>query len=195
MNKIISITIVVAAILLLASQASAVPPLDKLTAWDKDPAAFEHGIALDIDGETWYFAGPGSVSPPVSDIPGHTWVQTGPNQVVGRHYNVGPYNASTNNHELSWWAPGEPDGVLLYKVDGIMAPKNDSLDVEYAAHLKKKGYVHFHELVNTSGDEHPTMVVYLKHTAVRFFIFNPPMVAIPHDVTPGIDYYFRPNWT
>lgn len=193
MNKIISITVVVAAILLLASQASAAPT------WDKDPAAFEHGIAFDmIDGEPgpWYFAGPGSVDN-ARDIPGHTWVQTGPNQVVGRHYNVGPYNNSVNpeNYDMSWWAPEEPDGVLLYKVKGIIAPTNDSLDAEYAAHLKKKGYVHFHELVNASGDEHPTMVVYLKHTAVRSFVFHPPMVAMAHDVTPGIDFDFMPNWT
>ncbi len=184
MNKIISITIVVAAILLLASQASAAPT------WDKDPAAFEHGIALDIDGENWYFAGPGSVDPAVSDVPGHTWVQTGPYQVVGRHYNVGPFAAAGN----PWWASEEPYGVLLYKVDGIIAPSPTEIDEEYEAHLKKKGYVHVHELVNASGDESPDMVVYLKHTAVRSFVFNPPMVAIPHDVTPGIDFEFMPNW-
>ena len=186
MNKIISITIVVAAILLLASQASAAPT------WDKDPAAFEHGIALDIDGETWYFAGPGSIDPPenVTDVPGHTWVQTGPYQVVGRHYNVGPYAAGN----APWWAPGEPYGVLLYKVDGIIALPPDDIDPGYEAHLKKKGYVHFHELVDESGDESLDMVVYLKHTAVRDFFFKPMPVLLGHYVTPGIDFDFMPNW-
>lgn len=184
MNKIISITIVVAAILLLASQASAAPT------WDKDPAAFEHGIALDIDGENWYFAGPGSVDPAVSDVPGHTWVQTGPYQVVGRHYNVGPFGA-----DASWWAPEEPHGVLLYKVDGIIALPPDDLDPGYEAHLKKKGYVHVHELVNaTDMTISEDMAVYLKHTAVRSFVFHPPMVTDDRYVTPGIDFLFMPNW-
>jgi hypothetical protein len=184
MNKIISITVVVAAILLLASQASAAPT------WDKDPAAFEHGIALDIDGETWYFAGPGSVDPAAHDVPGHTWVQTGPYHVVGRHYNVGPFVAAGE----PWWAPEEPYGVLLFKVDGIIAPKDP--DMKYEAHLKKKGYVHRHELVN-GGNEHPEMAVYLKHTAVRHFYFDPQMpmpMRVDHEVTPGIDFDFMPNW-
>ena len=186
MNKIISITIVVAAILLLASQASAAPT------WDKDPAAFVHGIALDIDGENWYFVGVGSVglpdNEPVTDVPGHTWVQTGPNHVVGRHYNVGPYNESTENHELSWWASGEPDGVLLFKVDGIIAPLGLDPNSGYGAHLQKKGYVHVHELVNETNVQNQDIGVYLKHTAVReFYLFD-----VFH-VTPGV-YDFIPNW-
>ena len=175
MNKIISITVVVAAILLLASQASAAPT------WDKDPAAFEHGIALDIDGETWYFAGV-----PVGngyDVPGHTWIQTGPNQVVGRHYNVGGPAPGV------LWAPDEPDGVLLFKVKGIIAPPPEMLDDKYAAHIYKMGYVHFHELVNGDNEENEEMVVYLKHTAVRSFdLFG----TLP--VTPGI-YDFVINWS
>ena len=191
MNKIISITIVVAAILLLASQASAVPPLDKLTAWDKDPAAFEHGIALDINGGTWYFAGY-MVEPGVYDIPGHTWKMAGPDKVVGRHYNVGPYGAT------SWWAANESNGTLLFKVDGIIATEPAMLDQKYAAHLYKTGYVHIHEFVNETGAEYPDednsdypdMVVYLKHTAVKEFdLFGDPLLH----VTPGI-YDFMPNW-
>ena len=183
MNKIISITVVVAAILLLASQASAAPT------WDKDPAAFEHGITLNIDGDELYFKGPGSEMDMDGrhDIPGHTWVQTGPYKVVGRHYNVGPYGADP----LEWWASGEPYGVLLYKVDGIIAPPDGELTDKYAAHLLKKGYVHVHELVYLDGTPYTDNVVYLKHTAVRDFYFTHMM---PHDVTPGIDFEFIPNW-
>jgi hypothetical protein len=187
MNKIISITVVVAAIFLLASQASAAPT------WGKDPAAFEHGIALDIDGETWYFRGPGSVDPAAHDVPGHTWVQTGPYHVVGRHYNVGPFDAAGE----SWWAPGEPYGVLLFKVDGIIAPPPDDLDEKYADHLQKKGYVHVHELIDEDGMMSEEMAVYLKHTAVRHFYFDPQMpmpMQVDHEVTPGIDFEFMPNW-
>jgi hypothetical protein len=61
--------------------------------------------------------------------------------------------------------------------------------------LKKKGYVHFHEFVN-SGGELEDYVIYLKHTAVREFYFNggPAAPGSNHMVTPGIDYNFIPNW-
>ena len=179
MRKFLGLGLFIAFTLLLASPALAAPM------WDRNPKGFMHGIALEIDGETWYFAGPGSVVG-AKDVPGHTWVQTGPYRVKGRHYNIGPGGAQ------SWWALYELDGVLLFMVDGIIAPWT----AEIAERMAARGYVHYHELVNATDDEHPTLVVWLKHTAVRSFWFaSPPMPLLNHTVTPGIDYDFMPNWS
>jgi len=112
--------------------------------------------------------------------------------VKGRHYNVGPLAVAG----APWWATGEPYGVLLYVVDGIIDVPPDELSEERKAWLKSRGYVHIHEFVNGDG-ELKDYVVYLKHTAARSFDFNggPPVPPnVPHPVTPGIDYDFMPNW-
>jgi len=160
--------------------------------WNRNPKGFEHGIKLDIEGEYYYFKGPGS-TPGAIDVPGHTWVQAGHRQVIGRHYNVGPGGAP------SWWAASEPDGVLLYKVHGVFDKPPGNISNEREQWLKSRGYVHVHELVNASNPMNPDgtwneaedLVVYLKHTAVREFDFT--HMAVRH-VTPGIDYDFMPNW-
>ena len=161
--------------------------------WDKNPEDFVHGIALEIDGEYYYFVGPGSVEG-VTDVPGHTWVQDeeDPYQVVGRHYNVGPWMVG----EQPWWATGEPYGVLLFMVHGIIGPPPGELDPKTERKLRKQGYVHFHELVNVgTGEEVEDIVVYLKHIAVRKFYFDGgPMPGLAHYVSPGIDHAFMPNW-
>ncbi len=160
--------------------------------WEKNPKAFLHGIALEIDGETWYFAGPGSVEGSI-DVPGHTWVKTGFNRVKGRHYNVGPWMAPSGT---PWWATGEPYGVLLFMVDGIMDVPPEGLTEEKEQWLKEEGYVHFHELVDADGVENEDVVVYLKHTAVREFYFDggPMAPGSNHNVSQGIDYNFMINW-
>jgi len=182
MKKIVGLGLFVVFMLLLAQPASAAPM------WDKNPEDFMHGIALDIEGETWYFAGPGSVMGAV-DIPGHTWVQTKDRyRVVGRHYNVGPPMAPPGT---PWWASGEPYGVMLFVVHGIIAPWSMEIGEKMAA----KGYVHYHELVDEMGNHHPDLVVWLKHNAVRSFYFDGgPHPELAHDVKPGVDYEFIPNW-
>ncbi len=186
MRRILSVAIIVVLAFVLASPVLAAPT------WDKNPKAFVHGAAVELDGESWYFAGPGSIPPPfnVVDVPGHTWTQDSKNpfKVVGRHYNVGPWMAPPG---APWWATGEPYGVMLFKVDGIIAPWT----WEIAEMMAAKGYVHYHELVDAGGNHHPELVVWLKHTAIRSFDFNGgPMPGAAHDVTPGIDYEFMPNW-
>jgi len=182
MKKVLGLVLLSAFVILLAQTALAAPT------WDKNPEDFMHGIALDIEGETWYFNGPGSVMG-AKDIPGHTWVQTeDPYQVVGRHYNVGPPMVPPGT---PWWATGEPYGVMLFKVHGIIAPWS----MEIAERMAARGYVHDHELVDGSGNEHPYLVVWLKHTAVRSFSFNGgPHPEFAHDVKPGVDYDFLNNW-
>ncbi len=155
--------------------------------WDTNPKHYEHGIAVDLgDGTEWYFAGPGSEMG-VTDVPGHTWKQTGPYRVKGLHYNVGPSPAAG----MPWWATGEPYGALLFVVDGRIAPWT----YEIANKMVKKGYVHYHELVDSTGDEHPNLVVWLKHTAVTDFYFDGgPRPDLGHPVTKGVDYLFMPNY-
>jgi hypothetical protein len=104
-------------ILLTLFALTIIPLASASPAWDKNPKAFIHGLAVNIEGEEYWFKGPGSI-PGAVDVPGHSWVQTGPYRVVGRHYNVGPSAAPAGT---PWWATGEPYGVLLYKVDGIIS--------------------------------------------------------------------------
>jgi hypothetical protein len=63
--------------------------------------------------------------------------------------------------------------------------------------MASEGFVHYHELVNAkTGDEHPTVVAWFKHTAVAAFTLDkaPMPNVIPHKVTPGIDSGFLPNY-
>ena len=150
---------------------------------------FVHGAIINIDGVEYYFAGAPDGAGGAIDVPGHYWVQAGPNQVVGKHYNTGPFGMP------SWWSSDAPDGEYLYQVHGII----DTWSVEKAMSYKKRGYVHRHEFVSVSdGTPHPEKVVWLKHTARTSFTFDGVPVAMnpmlePHAVTPGVDYEFPNN--
>ena len=144
---------------------------------------FMHGIPIDYNGNTYYFAGE-----PVGDgwdVPGHDWVQAGPDHLIGKHYNTGPGGAS------KWWSSDAPDGGLLYTVHGII----DTWSLEKAASYSSRGYYHYHELLSAvDGSEHTTKVVWLKHTAVTSFTLDGgPHPELGHEVTPGIDSEFIPN--
>jgi len=142
---------------------------------------FVHGIAINYDGNTYYFQGE-----PVGDgwdIPGHEWVQAGPDHLRGKHYNTGP------SGESQWWSSDAPDGEFLYHVDAII--DSEALSPEKAASYKARGYVHRHELVDENGDLVPGIGVYLKHTARTSFTLTHGNV---HWVTPGTDHNFIPNW-
>ena len=150
---------------------------------------FVHGIVIDVDGEDYYFAGPADGMGGENDVPGHFWVQAGSRQVVGKHYNTGPFGMS------NWWSSDADDGALLYKVHGII----DTWSIEKAGYYKERGYVHRHEFVSVDGDHefHPSKVIWLKHTAVTSFTLdggpgalNPPY---EHYATPGVDIKFPNN--
>ena len=147
---------------------------------------FVHGPTISVDGEYYYMAGAPDAAGGVTDIPGHYWVQTGPNQLVGKHYNTGPFGAA------SWWSSDAGDGELLWIVHAII----DTWSPEKAQAYADLGYVHYHEMLSVvDGSEHPTKVVWLRHTARTTFTFD----GGPHPefgsrlVTPGVDFAFLPN--
>ena len=172
---------------------------DDFTATESDESAlksaknsgFVHGIEVVIDGELYYFDGAPDGEDGAFDIPGHSWVKAGKNKFVGKHYNTGPVGAK------QWWSSDAPDGALLYKVKCII----DTWTPEKAEYYASRGYVHYHEFISDVDETlHPTMVPWLKHTAVTSFTFDGgpvpgnPMLD-PHDVTPGIDWMFPNNYS
>ena len=148
---------------------------------------FTHGIMINVDGIEYYLAGAPDGPNGEFDIPGHYWVKASHGQLVGKHYNTGPFGAP------QWWSSDAPDGEYLYKVHGII----DTWTMEKAEMYASKGYVHYHELITVADQTpHPDKVVWLKHTARTFFTLDggphPPVPGIV--VTPGVDYNFLPNW-
>ena len=145
---------------------------------------FTHAPVINVDGVDYFMAGAPDGPDGATDIPGHEWVLAGPNQVVGKHFNTGPFGAS------QWWTSDAPDGEYLYKVHGII----DTWSLEQAESYAARGYVHYHELLRVSdGAEHPTKVVWLRHTARTSFTLNGgPHPEFYHEVTPGVDYDFIP---
>lgn len=146
---------------------------------------FVHGIVVNVDGVDYYLAGPPDGPNGATDIPGHYWVQAGPNQLVGKHFNEGPFGAS------QWWSSDAPDGELLYIVHAII----DTWSPEKAEAYAARGYIHYHELVSvTDGSLHPDKVVWLRHTARTSFTLNGgPHPELSHAVSPGLDLEFIPN--
>jgi selenium-binding protein 1 len=146
---------------------------------------FVHGIVINVDGEDYYLAGAPDGPNGATDIPGHYWVHGNSNQLVGKHYNTGPFGAP------QWWSSDADDGELLYIVHAII----DTWSMEKAENYASEGYVHYHELVKVSdGTLHPNKVVWLKHIArTSFTLDGGPHPELSHEVTPGIDYEFVPN--
>jgi selenium-binding protein 1 len=142
---------------------------------------------INVDGEDYNLAGMPDGPDGATDVPGHYWNQAGPDQLVGKHYNTGPFGAP------QWWSSDAPDGELLYVVHGII----DSWSEEKAAAYASKGYVHYHPLRRVAdGKMHLDKVVWLKHTARTSFTLDTKMhPENTHEVTPGVDYEFINNWT
>lgn len=173
----ISLPIMIAAVL-LTSILTITPAVES--------RGFIHGIVINVDGEDYYLSGPPDGPDGAKDVPGHYWVMAGPNQLVGKHYNTGPFGVP------KWWSSDAQDGELLYIVHAVI----DTWSPEKAERYAGRGYVHYHELVKVSDETlHPTKVVWLKHTARTFFTLDGgPHPELAHYVTPGVDYEFIPNW-
>ena len=156
-----------------------------LVAFPAGAQGFVHGIEIDVDGEAYYMAGMPTRNG-ATDIPGHYWVNAGPNQVVGKHYNEGPWP--------NLWSSDAPEGELLFMVHGII----DTWSPEKAEAYAEMGYVHRHELLSAAdGQRHPSKVVWLKHTARTSFTLDggPHPPHDPPAITPGVAYNFMPNWS
>lgn len=147
---------------------------------------FVRGIVITVDYTDYYLAGPADAPNGAKDVPGHDWHQIAPNEIVGHHYNTGPFG------KAQWWSSDAPDGELLFLVHSII----DTWSPEKAVFYFTRGYVHYHELVSVAdGTPHPSKVVWLRHVAPISFTFDGgPMPKMGHPVSPGVDYEFMPNW-
>jgi hypothetical protein len=148
-------------------------------------SGFVHGIVITVDGVDYYLDGPPDGPNGETDIPGHYWTMAGPEQLVGKHYNTGPFGAP------KWWSSDADDGELLYIVHAII----DTWSEEKAMAYAERGYVHYHELVTVEdGTLHPSKVVWLKHIArTHFTLDGGPHPELSHEVMPGLDDEFVPN--
>jgi len=164
-------------VLIFALAAIAVVPVSA--------AGFVHGIVINVDGTDYYLAGAPDGTDGGFDIPGHYWIQAGPNQLVGKHYNVGPFGAP------QWWSSDVANGELLYVVHAIV----DTWSPEKAEAYAALGYIHYHELITVNGGTlHPTKIVWLKHSArTSFTLDGGPHPELSHTVSPGVDLEFVPN--
>lgn len=147
---------------------------------------FTHAPTVTVDGVDYYFAGAPDGPDGATDIPGHYWSAAGPSQLVGKHYNTGPFGAS------KWWSSDAADGELLYVVHAII----DTWTPAKAKRYADRGYVHYHELVRVDDPTslHPDKVVWLRHTArTSFTLDGGPHPEPGHAVSPGRDPKFIPN--
>ncbi len=161
-----------------------------VSAHEKKPKTFVHGITLKIHGQPYHFAGPPDGRNGASDVPGHTWLRVGKNRYIGKHFNTGPFG------EASYWTSDAPDGELLYIMDAIIDTWSEKKSYDYFL----RGYVHYHHLVHArTGRMHHKKVAWFKHVAVREFEFNGagPLAFSgieAYQVMPGVDYNMAPNW-
>lgn len=147
---------------------------------------FQRWPVITVDGTDYYWAGAPDGPNGETDVPGHYWVQAGKNKLIAKHYNTGPFGAP------QWWSSDAPDGELLYIADISIDEWTPDKAEKYAA----RGYVHYHELLSVAdGTPHPTKVGWFKHTArTSFTLDGGPAPQFAHEVTPGIDFDFIPNW-
>lgn len=152
---------------------------------DKYPTSFDRGIIVKIDGKKYRLAGVADTVNGITDVPGHEWAIVDDEELVGRHYNTGPFGAA------NWWSNGAANGTLLYSVRGII----DDWSLVKATEYFNKGFVHYHRLISMrTGLQHASKVLWLSHAAVTFFdLDGGPHPELAHSVSPGIDYLFVPN--
>jgi hypothetical protein len=160
--------------------------LTAITASADNGQGFTRWPVITVDGADYYWAGAPDGPNGETDVPGHFWRQAGPARLIAKHYNTGPFGAA------AWWSSDAPDGELLYIADVII----DEWTPEIAEQYADRGYVHYHELVSVQdGSLHPTKVGWFKHTArTSFTLDGGPHPELSHEVTPGVDYNFIPNY-
>jgi len=148
--------------------------------------SFVHGVVIKVDGKRYYFGGVADTANNATDVPGHSWVQINKRKIIGYHKNTGPFGAPR------WWSSDAEDGALLYVVEA----KIDTWSEIKAAIYFAQGFTHHHHLVSVkTGKPHPNKVAWLKHVAVSDFVLDGgPHPELAHEVSPGVDFRFVPNW-
>lgn len=176
-----------------------------------DRLGFTHRFSFRLGNSFWYFLGPELQLPnspeqvgQPQDLPGHCWklgLPVGDKiRLIGKHYNSGPIAAGP---PARFWSSNAGNHQHLFWVDVVIARWTPRRALEMA----RNGYVHYHELVKAgAGCLHPRKVAWFRHSAIEKFSFDggpPPVLPdgtffrprnVPHDVTPGIDYNFPPNY-
>jgi hypothetical protein len=176
-----------------------------------DLEGFTHRIQVRLNGSFWYFLAPelqlpnspGQSGQP-QDLPGHCWKLSLPlgskPRLIGKHFNTGPLGAGS---PPLFWSSNAGNHQQLFWVDVVIDRWSPRIALEKAA----DGYVHYHEFVKVGkGCLHPRLVAWFRHSAIEKFSFDggpPPVLPdgtlfrprnVPHDVLPGIDHNFPPNY-
>ncbi|MFQ5527312.1 MAG: hypothetical protein ACE5GX_13750 [Thermoanaerobaculia bacterium] len=177
----------------------------------EDLLGFTHQFQVKLGRQFWYLLGPELQLPNTpeqagqpQDLPGHCWklgLPVGDRiRLIGKHFNTGPLGAGAPGR---FWSSTAASHQQLYWVDVIIARWTSRRALEMA----RNGYVHYHELIKAGeGCLHPKLVAWFRHSAIEKFSFDggpPPVLPdgkffrprnVPHDVLPGIDYNFPPNY-
>ncbi|MCP4205318.1 MAG: hypothetical protein GY769_25690 [bacterium] len=176
-----------------------------------DLEGFTHRVQIRLGGSFWYLLGPELQLPTTpdqagqpQDLPGHCWKVGlpigGKPRLIGKHFNTGPLGAGAPPR---FWSSNAGSHQQLFWVDLVISRWSPRIALEKAA----DGYVHYHELIKVGeGCLHPRLVAWFRHSAIEKFSFDggpPPVLPdgtlfrprnVPHDVQPGIDHNFPPNY-
>lgn len=145
---------------------------------------FADDVTFLIDGEAYQLEGTTNEQ---QALPGHEWLQVSETEYFALHHNIGP-DASE-----SWWATEAVNDELLYVVNVVI----DTWTPEKAEDYADRGYVYYHPLVSLEdGTRHPEQVAWMQHIALTIFnLDGGPRPLLGHEVVPGIDRLFMPNWS
>lgn len=149
-----------------------------------EESAFMDSIVIVIDGEDY---APEDMIEGTQGLPGHEWLQISDTEYFALHHNIGP------NEAESWWASEADNDELLYVANIVI----DTWTAEKAEAYAERGYVYYHPLVHIEdGTYHPEVVAWFQHIAIEsFHLDGGPKPLLGHEVTPGIDMLFLPNWS
>ena len=159
-------------------------PISVYAHGEGEESAFTDSIVISIDGEEYTLE---NMTEDAQGLPGHEWLKISETEYFALHHNVGP------NEAESWWATEAPNDELLYVVNVVI----DTWTIEKAEAYAERGYVHYQPLIHvTDGTRHPEMIAWMQHIALdSFHLDGGSQPLLGHDVVPGIDRLFLPNWS
>jgi len=151
---------------------------------DDEESSFTDTIAINIDGEDYTLE---DITEDAQGLPGHEWLKISDTEYFALHHNVGPDEAE------NWWATDTDNDELLYVTNVVI----DIWTAEKAEVYAERGYVYYHPLVHIDdGTRHPELVAWFQHIAIEsFHLDGGPQPLLGHEVIPGVDMLFLPNWS